>query len=213
MNLDVVPGPWTSEDLIYELGILRGLPHGNPEQQTRCSACNLWRGNPLKRFQSLLSTARKARPISLLYSVERWNSGRELGCVLCQLVSLAVADTSGSARPQCNAAQLSITPIRRDFLHGIFVLGLSGQEGRWKADWQVELYATTGTKQPCSPSVLPAFRVTFDLSEVFVSLTLLRYLESTSWPSSTLRHHTRTRISRMSLSRSRMAMALQKQAW
>ena len=99
MNLDVVPGPWTSEDLIYELGILRGLPHGNPEQQTRCSACNLWRGNPLKRFQSLLSTARKARPISLLYSVERWNSGRELGCVLCQLVSLAVADTSGSARP------------------------------------------------------------------------------------------------------------------
>lgn len=105
--------------------------------------------------------------------MERWNSGRELGCVLCQLVSLAVADIGGSSRPQCNAAQLSITPTRQDFPHGIFVLGLSGEEGRWKIEWQVELYATAGTKKPCCPSVLPAFHVTFGSSKVFISLTLL----------------------------------------
>lgn len=151
----VVPRSQTSEDLISRLGIQRGLQPraGDHEQQIRCPACGLWRGNPLGHFQSLVGTARKARPISLLRSVECWDAGRELGCVLCRLVSAAVASIRGSAGPsRCDAAQLSITPIRPDFPHAVFVLGLSGQEGRWKVEWRVELYATSGrycTKKLC----------------------------------------------------------------
>jgi len=134
----------STKDLIKKIGILQGL---ESVQDECCSTCEMWLGNPLQHLQCLVGGPRRLKPLSFIHSTELWSSGSQLGCILCQLVSLVTArmrDTSISqneVHKRFDAAQLSVTPTRGDFPHQITVLGLDGDEKRW----QVEFYATLGS--------------------------------------------------------------------
>jgi hypothetical protein len=131
------------KDLIAKIGILQGL---ESLQNECCSICKMWLGNPLQHLQSLVGGPRRLKPLSLIHSTERWDSGGQLGCTLCHLVSLVsarmrdISTSQNELHMRFDAAQLSVTPTRGDFPHHITVLGLDGDEKRW----QVEFYATLG---------------------------------------------------------------------
>lgn len=140
---------WVATDLKTRLGILPGF---EDLHHKRCSVCDLWPANPLKHIQDLVSPARQTKPVSLLCSIEGWNSGSEHGCLLCRLVSSVSAhvryeaSSSSGTSQQVEAVQLSVTPTRQDFPHCIFVLGLRGHDKKWQVAWQVELYAASGVQ-------------------------------------------------------------------
>ena len=130
------------KDPLSQVGLLQGF---DSLLDKFCSTCEMWLGNPLQHLQSLISAPGRVKPISLIRPVERWSSGSQLGCILCQVVSLASASIRESRNGlQFDVIQLFVTPTRDDFPHRITLLGLDSDiVGNGKL-WEVELYATVG---------------------------------------------------------------------
>src|SRR5262245_61684577 len=113
------------EDPPSQVGLLHGF---DSFLHNFCPTCELWLGNPLQHLQSFVGASGRVKPISLIRSVARWNTGGQSGCVLCQIVSLASARMreSREASP-VSVAKFIVTPIRDDFPHRITLSGLDSE--------------------------------------------------------------------------------------